>query len=292
MATVLITGCSSGFGLASALAFARNGDRVYASMRDTVKAGPLQRAAEQEGLKINILTLDVTQPATFKGVVKEIVEEAGRIDVLVNNAGILRVGAFEDLTERAIRDVMETNFFGPMLLTRQVLPYMREQNGGYIIMISSLSGVAGLSGDVIYTGSKFALEGATEALRHEVDRWDIKVALVQAALYETNIFAPNLPAESILPADYPAESPYKTLVETKLEGLRSKIPDALDPAIVGDLLVKIAGSDGSQLRWPADELSEMVLGALSGKSDKDRDNFLRGAAGTDWWSEGKNGPDD
>ena len=291
MATILITGCSSGFGLASALAFARNGDQVYASMRDTGKAGPLKAAADQEGLNIHIKTLDVTQPATFKGVVEEIVEEAGRIDVLVNNAGILRVGAFEDLTEQAIRDVMETNFFGPMLLTRQVLPYMRENNGGYIIMISSLSGVAGLAGDVSYTGSKFALEGATEALRHEVDRWGIKVALVQAALYETNIFAPNLPTDSILPAGYPAESPYKTLVETKLEGLRSKVPDALDPGIVGQLLVRIAGSDGSQLRWPADDLSTMVLGALFGKSDEDRDAFLRGAAGSDWWSEGKNGPE-
>ena len=291
MATILITGCSSGFGLASALAFARNGDQVFATMRDTGKSGPLQARADQEGLKIHIKTLDVTQPSTFKNVIEDIIEEAGRIDVLVNNAGILRVGAFEDQTEQAIRDVMETNFFGPMLLTRQVLPYMREQNGGYVIMISSLSGIAGLSGDVTYTSSKFALEGATEALRHEVDRWGIKVALVQAALYETNIFAPNLPTDSVLPAGYPADSPYKTLVETKLEGLRSKVPDALDPGIVGDMLVRIAASDGSQLRWPADELSTMVLGALFGKSDEDRDTFLRGAAGTDWWSEGKNGPE-
>lgn len=291
MAIVLITGCSSGIGLASALAFARRGDRVYASMRDTNKAGPLQQAANQEGLNINIKTLDVTQPATFAGVVDGIIEEAGHIDVLINNAGILRVGAFEDLSEQAIREVMETNFFGPMLLTRHVLPQMRKQKGGYIIMISSLSGVAGLAGDVSYTASKFALEGATEALRHEVDRWGIKVALVQAALYETNIFVPNLPTDSILPANYPAGSPYKALVETKLEGLRSKIPDALDPGIVGELLVKIAGSDGSQLRWPADDLSSMVLGALFGKSDKERDAFLRGAAGSDWWSEGKKGPE-
>ena len=112
MATILITGCSSGFGMASALAFARNGDRVYASMRDTGKAGPLQRAADQEDLKIHIITLDVTRPATFEKAITEIVGEAGRIDVLVNNAGILRVGAFEDLTEQAIREVMETNFFG------------------------------------------------------------------------------------------------------------------------------------------------------------------------------------
>ena len=291
MAVILITGCSSGLGLASALAFARNGDQVYATMRDTNKAGPLEQIVEQETLEIHIKALDVSRPATFKGVVEEIIGEARHIDVLVNNAGILRAGAFEDLTEQTIREVMETNFFAPMLLTREILPYMRAQNSGYIIMISSLSGVAGLAGDVSYTGSKFALEGATEALRHEVDRWGIKVALVQAALYETNIFSPSLPTGSILPGDYPTDSPYRTLVETKLEDLRNRLPDALDPGIIGDLLVTIAASGGSQLRWPADDLSKSVIDALFAQTDEDRDSFLRGAAGTDWWSEGKAGAD-
>lgn len=291
MAVILITGCSSGIGLASALAFARNGDQVYATMRDTNKARPLQQIAEQERLEIHIKALDVSRPSTFKGLVEEIIGKAGRIDVLVNNAGILRAGAFEDLTEQTIREVMETNFFAPMLLTREILPYMRAQNSGYIIMISSLSGVAGLAGDVCYTGSKFALEGATEALRHEVDRWGIKVALVQAALYETNIFSPSLPTGSILPGDYPTDSPYRTLVETKLKDLRNRLPDALDPGIIGDLLVTIAASGGSQLRWPADDLSKSVLDALFAQTDEARDSFLRGAAGTDWWSEGKTGPE-
>jgi NAD(P)-dependent dehydrogenase (short-subunit alcohol dehydrogenase family) len=234
--------------------------------------------------------LDVTQPSTFAGVVRGVVEEAGRIDVLVNNAGVLRAGALEDLSEQAIREVMETNFFGPMLLSRQVLPQMRKQKQGYIIMISSLSGIAGLAGDVAYTGSKFALEGATEALRHEVDRWGIKVALVQAALYATGIFGSSLPKDSALPNDYPADSPYRSLIESKLTELRGKLSEALDPQDVGDLLVTIANSDGNSLRWPADDLSKMVIGALFGKNDAERDRFLRGAAGTDWWSEGKDEP--
>jgi NAD(P)-dependent dehydrogenase (short-subunit alcohol dehydrogenase family) len=290
MATILITGCNSGFGLEGALAFARNGDRVYATMRNPDKAGPLQQAAAAEGLELSIKALDVTQPATFKALLDEIVSETGRIDVLVNNAGILRIGAFEDLSEQAIRDVTETNYIGPMLLTRQVLPQMRRQGSGYIIMISSLSGIAGLAGDVCYTGSKFALEGATEALRHEVDRWGIRVALIQAALYATNIFAPNLPAASVLPDDYPADSPYTALIESKSESLREKMPGALNPRIVGELLVEIANSDGSQLRWPADDLATMVLEKLFAQDDAGRDAFLRGAAGTDWWSEGKDGP--
>ncbi len=291
MAAILITGCNSGFGLAAALAFARNGDQVFATMRTPEKAGPLQKVAGSEGLNIHIKRLDVTQPGTFAGLVREVVEEAGRIDVLVNNAGILRAGALEDLPEQAIREVMETNFFGPLLLARQVLPQMRKQRGGYIIMMSSLSGIAGLAGDVCYTASKFALEGATEALRHEVDRWGIKVALVQAALYATGIFNPSLPADSPLPKDYPESSPYRPLVESKLTGLRDKLPEALDPSVVGDLLLTIANSDGTRLRWPADELSTMVIGALFGKSDAERDAFLRGAADSDWWSEGKDAPE-
>jgi NAD(P)-dependent dehydrogenase (short-subunit alcohol dehydrogenase family) len=290
MATILITGCNSGFGLAAALAFARNGDQVFATMRSLDKAGPLQEVADREKLNIHIKHLDVTKPDTFAGLVQEVIEEAGCLDVLVNNAGILRSGALEDLSEQAIREVMETNFFGPLLLARQVLPQMRKQKGGYIIMMSSLSGIAGLAGDVCYTASKFALEGATEALRHEVDRWGIKVALVQAALYATGIFNPSLSSDSPLPKEYPADSPYRSLVESKLTGLREKLPEALDPGVVGDLLLTIANSDGTRLRWPADELSTMVIAALFGKSDAERDDFLRGAADTDWWSEGKDGP--
>ncbi len=290
MATILITGCNSGLGLAGALAFARNGDRVYATVRDPTKAGALQQASDQEQLNIQIKQLDVTQPTTFPTLIQNIVAEAGSIDVLVNNAGILRAGALEDLTEAAIREVMETNFFGPMLLTRQVLPQMRQQGRGYIIMISSLSGVAGLAGDVVYSGSKFALEGATEALRHEVDRWGIKVALVEGGLYATNIFNPNLPQGDVLPEGYPKNSPYQELVETKLKEVKARIPEALEPSIVGDLLVKIACSDGSQLRWPADDVAKMVIGAVFGHSDTQRDAFLRGAAGTDWWSEGRDSP--
>ena len=290
MAVILITGSNSGFGRAGALAFARNGDQVFATMRNLDNAGPVKEAARQEGLKIHIKRLDVTKPDTFDGLIREVIEAAGRIDVLVNNAGILRSGALEDLSEQAIREVMETNFFGPLLLARRVLPQMRKQRSGYIIMMSSLSGIAGLAGDVCYTGSKFALEGATEALRHEVDRWGIKVALVQAALYATNIFNPSLPTDSLLPGDYPEGSPYKLLVETRLKELRDKLPEALDPAVVGALLLTIANSDGTRLRWPADELSTMVIGALFGKSDAERDDFLRGAADSDWWSEGKDKP--
>lgn len=290
MPVVLITGCSSGFGFASALAFARNGDTVYASMRNLSKAGFLRAAAAKEELNIRFVELDVTKPVMFPPVIETIVRESQRLDILVNNAGLLRSGAFEDLDETALRDVMETNFFAPFLVTRAVLPQMRAQRGGYIIMISSLSGIAGLPGDVAYTASKFAVEGATEALRHEVDRWGIKLALVEAGLYATKIFAASMPAAAILPAGYPENSPYRALVEHRLQELRSRLPSAFDPAIIGELLVRISKSDGQQLRWPADDISKKVLATMFGQDDAGRDKFLRGVSGTEWWSAGGSPP--
>ena len=287
MSTIILTGCNSGFGLEAALAFARNGDTVYATMRNLENAEPLQTAAEHEGLSMAIRQLDVTQPDFFPLLFEEILDETGSIDVLVNNAGILRAGAFEDLSEEMIREVMETNLFGPLLLTRAVLPYMRKQNNGYIIMISSLSGIAGLPGDVAYTASKFALEGATEALRHEVDRWGIKLALVEAGMYATGIFARSLPEQSQLPDYYPHDSPYRPLVEFRLRVLRERMPDALDPGIIGKLLVEIVNSDGTQLRWPADDVAKKVLGMMLGQTDSERDAFLRQVSGTEWWSENR-----
>ena len=290
MAIIAITGANSGFGLEGALAFARRGDTVYATMRDPERGQSLQEIADAENLDVRIRQLDVTQPESFGAFVEAVVAETGAIDVLVNNAGILRAGAFEDLAEGDIRAVMETNFFGPMLLTRKVLPVMRKQGSGIIIMISSLSGVAGLPGDVAYSASKFALEGATESLRHEVDRWGIRVALVQAAQYRTNIFSKELGSESGIPPDYPHDSPYRPLVEARLNAVREGMEQALDPRIVGALLIDIVDHEGSRLRWPADELSERVLGAVFGQDDVERDQFLRGAGDSDWWSAGKDRP--
>ena len=290
MSVVLITGCSSGFGLQAALAFARAGDTVYASMRDPGKAGPLQQAAASLGRSLRVVALDVTKPRSFSAVIDSIVSESGRLDVLVNNAGVIRLGAFEDLEEAALREVMDTNFFAPFALTRAVLPQMRRQRSGYVIMISSLSGIAGLPGDVAYTASKFAVEGATEALRHEVDRWNIRLALVEAGLYATRIFEPNFAPDSLLPKDYPADSPYRALIEHKLRELRARMPEAFDPAIVGELLVRISRSDGQQLRWPADAVAKKVLATLLGQDDATRDQFLRSVSGTQWWSDGGNPP--
>ena len=283
MAVVLITGCSSGFGLEAALAFARNGDTAIATMRDPARGGSLVEAAHAEALQIDVARLDVAEPHTFGPAVGRVMEAHGRLDVLVNNAGINRIGAFEDTAEATLRKVMEVNLFGPLLLSRAVLPVMREQGGGCIINVSSLSGIAGLPGDVSYTASKFALEGAIEALRHEVDRWGIRVALVEAGLHATDIFTDVLSG----PVPIPGESPYRPLIEQRMANLGARIGDGFPARRVGELLVRIAESDGERLRWPADEVAERVMATLFGLDDSSRDEFLRGVAGSDWWSRGE-----
>lgn len=287
MATVLITGCNSGFGRAAALAFARRGDTVFGTVRSAERGKALLQQAADEDLDIRTLIMDVTRAQDLPDIIQQVVQESGSVDVLVNNAGILRPGAWEDLDEATIREVMETNFFGPMLLARAALPQMREQGGGCIIMISSLSGLAGLAGDVSYSASKFALEGATEALRHEVDRWGIRLALVEAGQYATDLFR-NV--EQLM-ADYPADSPYRPLVESKLREMSGGKDGAMAPEAVGNLLPQIADSDGSQLRWAADDVARHVLSVAHGQSDSERDAFLRSAGGSDWWSQGHDQPD-
>ena len=291
MAVVVITGSNRGFGLHGALAFARNGDKVYATMRDESKAGTLQEAAAAEGISVRIRALDVSRPATFHSFVSKVIEEAGSIDVLVNNAGVLRAGTAEDTSEETLRMVMETNFFGAVLLSQAVLPQMRERGGGYIIQVSSLSGLAGLPGDFSYTASKFALEGATEAMRHEVDRWGINVALVEAGMYATGILKETISEGMDVPDYYADDSAYRLLIKTKLSRLRGRLSEALDPKLVGDLFVEIANSDGSRLRWSADPISERVLGTIFGLDDARRDQFLREVSDTLWWSEGREAPE-
>ncbi len=288
MAVVLITGAGSGIGLEAALAFARNGDRVIASMRNLEKGDTLLRRAAEAGLEIEVACLDVTNSESFAGFAESLINRHGRLDVLVNNAGILPVGSLEDVSEATFRQVMDVNCIGPLMLSRAFLPQFRAQRSGLIIMMSSLSGIAGLPGDLPYSASKFALEGATEALRHEVDRWGIRVALVQAAMYATDIFDSDTP---LLPEDYPADSAYKALIETRTKAVRARLPEARDPRIVAEHFVNIANSNEDRLRWPADEVATSVLATTFAQTDAERDKFLQNVASVQWWSQGQDAPD-
>ena len=186
----VITGTSSGFGLLSALELARHGFQVVATMRDLARKEALDKAAATTRLaeQINVRRLDVTDFGSMAEFVERVVHNHGRIDVLVNNAGFAVAGFVEDLKMEEIRLQFETNFFGAVALTKAVLPRMRAQHSGHIIMVSSVAGLLGSPQLSSYSASKHALEGWSESLRFEVSSLGIKVVLVEPGSYETDIW--------------------------------------------------------------------------------------------------------
>ncbi len=185
MAVVLITGCSRGIGLLTALRFARAGDTVFASMRDTSLAGDLDKTARSEELPIKIVQLDVTDHTSALTAVTEVLGSAGTIDVLVNNAGYGFMGPIEDADLDDAREIFETNLFGPLRLIQAVLPTMREHRSGTIVNVSSLSGIITEPYNGIYSASKHALEAASEALYFECHPFGIRVSVIDPTGQDT-----------------------------------------------------------------------------------------------------------
>jgi NAD(P)-dependent dehydrogenase (short-subunit alcohol dehydrogenase family) len=185
MANVLITGSSSGIGLATALELARAGHKVYASMRNSVRSPELGSLAAHEALPITILTMDVDSDESVSECFAAIYGQGADIDVLVNNPGIERHGSVEELPMEAFRAPMETNYFGTLRCIRQVLPRMRDRRSGCIINVTSVAGKIAVSPLGAYAASKFALEALSEALAQEVRPFGVRVAIVQPGIIDT-----------------------------------------------------------------------------------------------------------
>ena len=188
MTVSLVTGTSTGIGRATAIRLAKEGHKVYASMRDLDKAGPLDEAAREAKVDLEPITLDVNDDASVREAFALILDREGRLDVLVNNAGIDAGDSFEETRLETFREVMETNFFGAIRCMHAVLPDMRTRRSGCIVNISSLTGRVPTSGASAYCASKAALEFASEALAAEVAAFDVRVALIEPGLVLTPIF--------------------------------------------------------------------------------------------------------
>jgi NAD(P)-dependent dehydrogenase (short-subunit alcohol dehydrogenase family) len=196
MKTVLITGCSSGYGLATALYFHGQGWDVIATMRNP----HLGKLSEQDRLRV--LPLDVTSPAS----VAAAVEASGPIDVLVNNAGIGVVGAFEATSAALQREVFETNTFGVMAMTQAVLPQLRERRSGVVINVTSSATLARMPLAAVYTASKMAIEGFTGSLAFELEHFNIRAKLVEPGYGPTTKFTANGGSRmaGLIPEEYAA----------------------------------------------------------------------------------------
>lgn len=242
MASVLITGSSSGIGLATALAFGRAGHKVYATMRQPRRAPYLALIAAREKLTITVSAMDVDSDGSVKEGIGRILKEDGPLDVLINNAGIERTGSVEELSLSEFRAVMETNYFGAIRCIQAVLPTMRQRRSGCIINMSSVAGRIANSPLTAYTASKFALESLSESLAQEMKPFNVRVAIVEPGITDTpmsrRIETPQTRSS------YPQQRRFAAMFAASL---KNPVP----PSVVAEKVLEIVDSGTWQLRHPA-----------------------------------------
>ena len=247
---VLITGCSSGFGLLTAARLAAQGHFVWATMRDLTKKEPLEKELDKRHAQAFIRELDVTKPSTIKNVVDEILKTHFHIDVLINNAGYGIAGFFEDLTQEEIRSQMEVNFFGVQNVCREVVPLMRKRFQGKIINISSIAGQISSPCLGAYNSSKWALEAFSESLYFELALFGVSVVIVEPGAYPTYIFTQN----SHYAKNFNnAQSPYFSISQKLRDFSRNSLQKInRDPEDVARLIEKIVNISHPRLRYVSD----------------------------------------
>ena len=239
----LVTGASSGIGEASARALLGSGFTVYGTSRSAV-AGE-----ERDG--VMFLPLDVTDDESVAAAVREVLDRSGRIDVLVNNAGLGIAGAAEESSIEQARALFDTNLFGSMRMTRAVLPQMREQGSGRIINVSSVLGLVPAPFGALYAATKHAIEGYSESLDHEVREDGVRVLLDEPAYTRTSFDANAIPADEPLPVYARRREVVDALIAEAIKG-------GDEPSIVGEAIVAAATDSRPKLRYPAGPLARRV----------------------------------
>lgn len=272
MANVLITGSSKGIGLATALAFGRAGHIVAATMRDPDGARELATRAARDKLPITVSAMDVDSDTSVHEAIARIVERMGPVDVLVNNAGIERMGVVETVPLAEFRAVMETNYFGVIRCVQAVLPSMRERRSGCIINVGSIGGRIACSPQGPYAATKFALEALSECLAQEVKAFGVRVAIVEPGIIDTHM-AQHIRLDQG-PSDYPQQRRMAALYAATLRKPAS-------PLLVANRIVEIATTGTWQLRHPVGPDALPFLGWRQAMSDEQWVDF--GALDDDAW---------
>jgi NAD(P)-dependent dehydrogenase (short-subunit alcohol dehydrogenase family) len=232
---ILITGISSGFGKETSELLAKAGHTVYGTVRKDIDyKGP-----------VNILRMDLTDPVSIKDAVATILKNEGRIDTLINNAGMHTGGPVETSPIENIRLQMDTNFIGTVNLIKQVLPIMRRNGGGTIINFSSVGGLIGLPYQSIYSAAKFAIEGFSEALRIEVRQFNIKVVIITPGDFRTN----NTANRRNFLAPTGPDDPYNRQYEKTLASIEKDEANGWKPLVLARKLVKIVGLKNPRQRY-------------------------------------------
>jgi NAD(P)-dependent dehydrogenase (short-subunit alcohol dehydrogenase family) len=242
--TILITGCSSGIGRATARRFASRGWRVFATMRRPPDGDELRAEAQREGWHLTTPALDVTRDDSVAAAMAEVLAATGGgLDVLVNNAGYYAVGPLEETTPDELRAQLETNVVGVHRVTRAVLPAMRARRGGAIVTLGSVSGLVAVPMVAAYHASKWALEGMIEALRLELLPFGVRVTLIEPGPFQTDLHK----KEILSAASGGAESPYAGLLEAyRRQADRMRRADV---RAVVDTIERAVAHRNPRLRW-------------------------------------------
>ena len=240
---VLVTGVSSGIGLAVASAFAAQGFEVFGTSRNPQRTQPVPG--------VELVQLDVTDAASATGAVSSVIQRAGRIDILVNNAGIGVIGAAEESSIIQAQQLFDTNFFGLVRVTREVLPYLRAQGSGRILNISSVLGFLPAPYAALYAATKHAVEGYSESLDHETREFGVRVSVVEPG-YTNTSFDTNA-----IDADSPIDS-YATTREHVQQALTEAVHAGDDPTVVAQVVLKAATSRTPKLRYPAGPMARRL----------------------------------
>jgi NAD(P)-dependent dehydrogenase (short-subunit alcohol dehydrogenase family) len=259
MKKIVITGTSKGIGLETAIAFAKAGHKVFATLRNPDGAQELKRRIKEEGLDIGISKMDVDSNESVNKCMTTLVKLHGPIDVLVNNAGIERHGSVEELPMSDFKAIMETNYFGVVRCVKAVLPAMRERQQGCIINVASIAGHIASSPLGAYSASKFALEAVSEALAQEVKSLNIRVAIVEPGIINTQMAQDiKRPGESIYPQVFRFSGLFAASLQTPTP-----------PSLVAAKILEIADAHDWKLRHPVGPDAAPFLEWRASMSDED-----------------------
>jgi len=231
---VLITGASTGIGQGIGQILSENGYLVYGTSRTD---------KPNQSEKFKMVALDVNDPASVDIAIQKVVSEAGKIDVLINNAGLGIAGPIEETPIEDVKKVFDTNFHGLLAVIQAVLPVMRKQKSGHIINVSSIGGEVGLPFRGIYCASKFAVEGMTEALSMEVKQFGIKVSIVQPGDYRTSI------NQNRIMAQLKSDSAYRSTYQPIADQINKEVLTARDPREAGKDVLKVLQKSNPGVRF-------------------------------------------
>ena len=263
--TVLITGTSSGIGLAAAVAAAQAGWNTVATMRDTSRADALLAAADAAGVagRIQVRQLDVTDPDSVEAAVAGVIADHGRLDAVVNNAGAGHVGTLEQETIADVRQVLEVNFFGVLHVTKAALPHLRA-TAGRVVTVTSVGGVVGQPFNEAYCAAKFAVEGFMESLAPVAATTGVSVTVVEPGAVASE-FVSNVGFD---PAVIDAAGPYAPALRAYLERTRNTFANAAQPpADAAAPIIEALSEDRPAFRIQTSEAARTFAGTKLGDLD-------------------------